>query len=86
MEEHGVTIRFVATDFNDPNGARGLAEALRSEKIDILVNNAGLGQHGKFWETPPGRDAEMINVNISALLVLTKAMLPAMVQRGSGRI
>ena len=81
-------IRFIAADLNDANGASGLAEALGKEniQIDILVNNAGLGQKGKFWEIPLERDVEMINVNIAAVIVLTKAFLPQMVARGSGRI
>jgi short-subunit dehydrogenase len=88
IDEHGVQIRYIAADFNDANAAQGLADTLDQEnvQIDILVNNAGLGQHGKFWEIPLERDMQMINVNIAALLMLSKSFLPKMVRRGGGRI
>ncbi len=54
--------------------------------VDLLVNNAGFGTHGKFWEIDEGRDAEMVRVNCEAIVTLTRAFLPAMIERGSGGI
>jgi short-subunit dehydrogenase len=54
--------------------------------VDLLVNNAGFGTHGKFWEIGEGRDAEMVRVNCEAVVTLTRAFLPAMIERGSGGI
>jgi short-subunit dehydrogenase len=53
---------------------------------DLLVNNAGFGTHGRFWEIDEGRDAEMARVNCEAVVTLTRAFLPAMVERGSGGV
>jgi uncharacterized protein len=55
-------------------------------EVDLLVNNAGFGTHGKFWEIDEGRDAEMVRVNCEAVVTLTRAFLPAMVERGSGGV
>src|SRR5215204_1976514 len=54
--------------------------------IDLLVNNAGFGTHGRFWEIDEGRDAEMVRLNCEAVVVLTRAFLPGMIERGSGGV
>jgi uncharacterized protein len=54
--------------------------------VDLLVNNAGFGTHGRFWEIPEGRDAEMVRVNSEAVVVLTRAFIPAMIERGRGGV
>ena len=55
-------------------------------EVELLVNNAGFGTHDRFWEIPAGRDAELVRVNCEAVVVLTRAFLPAMVARGSGGV
>ena len=55
-------------------------------EVELLVNNAGFGAHGPFLEGAEGRDAEMVRVNCEAVVVLTRAFLPAMVERGSGGV
>jgi uncharacterized protein len=54
--------------------------------VDLLVNNAGFGTHGRFWEIPEGRDAEMVRLNCEAVVILTRAFLPAMIERGRGGV
>jgi uncharacterized protein len=60
-------------------------EALGVE-VDLLVNNAGFGLRGHFKESDAARYAEMVRVNCEAVVVLTRAFLPAMVERGTGGI
>jgi len=55
-------------------------------QVDLLVNNAGFGLRGRFLDAPEGRDVEMIRVNCEVVVVLTRAFLPAMLERGSGGI
>jgi uncharacterized protein len=55
-------------------------------EIELLVNNAGFGTHGRVWEIEEGRDAEMVRVNCEAVVVLTRAFLPAMIARGGGGV
>jgi short-subunit dehydrogenase len=57
-----------------------------SRPIDLLVNNAGFGTAGNFVEQPVGREDEAIRLNVLALMRLTHAVLPGLVQRGSGGV
>src|SRR5688572_4945266 len=54
--------------------------------VDILVNNAGQGQYGEFSETNIYRELDIIQLNISSLVVLTKLFLQDMIKKGRGKI
>jgi len=54
--------------------------------VDLLVNNAGFGTSGPFLEHEAARDAELVRINCEAIVTLTHAFLPAMVERGRGGI
>lgn len=54
--------------------------------VELLVNNAGFGSYGRFWKIDEGADAEMVRVNCEAVVTLTRAFLPAMVERGRGGV
>jgi short-subunit dehydrogenase len=54
--------------------------------VDLLVNNAGFGNHDRFWQIAEGRDAAQVRLNCEAVVTLTRAFLPAMIERGRGGI
>jgi len=54
--------------------------------IELLVNNAGFGQYGELPEVPPRRLLDMVQVNCSAVVHLTRLFLPDMVSRRRGDI
>ena len=54
--------------------------------IDLLVNNAGFGQFGKLTEVPTQRLLDMVQVNCSAVVHLTRLYLAGMVERKRGDI
>ena len=54
--------------------------------VDILVNNAGQGQYGLFADTDILRELSIVQLNICALIVLTKLFLQDMMERGEGKI
>ncbi len=54
--------------------------------VDVLVNNAGFGDFGLFFEGDAKKQREMIEVNIAALVRLTRLFLPGMIERGGGRV
>jgi uncharacterized protein len=68
--------------------AATLSDKVRELGLDIglLVNNAGFGSYGRVWDIEEGRDAEMVRVNCEAVVVLTRAFLPGMVERGRGGV
>lgn len=55
-------------------------------EIDLLVNNAGFGTYGRIWEIEEGRDAELVRLNCEAVVVLTRAFLPPMLERRRGGV
>ena len=83
---HGVQAHVVAADLGSPQGPEQVFEEARRLEVEFLVNNAGLGASGAFAELPLGRELEMIQVNVTALVSLTRLFLPAMLARKRGRI
>ncbi len=75
-------------DFSNERAVVDLCEWLEHEKlaIDLLINNAGLGDMGPFATSDPQRVKEMIGVNIAALTVVTRLLLPGMIGRKRGAI
>lgn len=55
-------------------------------EVDLLVNNAGFGTWGRFVELDPEHEVDQIRLNCEAVVVLTRAFLPRMVERGSGGV
>ena len=65
----------------------GLAEVSRyASACDVLINNAGVGEPGMFRKSSAEDSAAIIDLNIRALVTLTHAALPGMLNRGRGRI
>ena len=53
---------------------------------DVLINNAGIGAPAMFRDTQAESSTAIIDVNVQALLQLSHAALPGMLERGRGRI
>lgn len=75
-------------DLADKSQVNQLAAWLSDNKTEtnLLINNAGLGDMGAFATGDPERDDRIIQVNITALTLLTRSLLPGMIARKSGRI
>jgi short-subunit dehydrogenase len=57
------------------------------ERIDILFNNAGFGAMDWFEELDPERHIEtLVSVNLTGTMLVTRAVLPDMLDRGTGHI
>lgn len=82
----GVKTTVIAADLSRPNAAADVVAQLGAIEIDALVNNAGVGLAGAFIETDLQTELDMIQLNVVALTQLTKLLLPAMLQRGRGKI
>jgi short-subunit dehydrogenase len=87
-KKYGICVRVLPFDLAVPNASEKIARTLSEAGvvIDVLVNNAGFGQQGPFHANPHGNELSMVQVNIAALVHLTKLVLPGMVERKSGRI
>jgi NADP-dependent 3-hydroxy acid dehydrogenase YdfG len=78
----------VPTDVTDPAQVRDLVAATldRHQRIDGLVNNAGASLHGPLDQVDLAEFSQILQLNVAGLLAVTQAVLPAMRERGSGRI
>jgi uncharacterized protein len=85
---HGVEAVPLPFDLSEPQAARKLAETLRAQRLDVemLINNAGFGGRGEFWNLPLDRQAEMFRLNAEAVVDLTHALLPPMIERRFGGV
>ncbi len=54
--------------------------------VELLVNNAGAGDTGPFHEQDEARLRGMVELNVTALLLLTRRLLPGLLARGRGSI
>jgi len=55
-------------------------------EVDYLINNAGFGTTGRFDRLPLAREIDEIELNVTALVALTRLFLPPMIERGHGTI
>ncbi len=82
------TVQIITADLATASGRSKLISKIKTSPIDLLINNAGLGSYGAFIETPLEREREMLDVNITAVLELSHALLPRMIscaQKNHGR-
>lgn len=85
---HGVKVLCLAIDLSTSTGPQEVNDFLETNAIQVeyLFNNAGFGGYGKFVERELAEDQRMIQLNIEALVVLTRLVLPGMVKRKHGYI
>lgn len=86
--KYNVETAVVAADLGCMDSIETLVAAItsKSHRYEVLVNNAGFGIHGDFASTDIEQNIQLVNVQLTAALKLTKAVLPAMIERGSGKI
>jgi 3-hydroxybutyrate dehydrogenase len=54
--------------------------------VDVLINNAGAADSSPFTRTTPDAWRAMLDVNLTGAFLMSRAVLPGMVERGWGRI
>lgn len=87
-EQHAVRVDTLSLDLSTPGAAKKLVAALKKLSVDteILINNAGFGTTGRFVDNDADRVTQEINLNVTTLVDLTRALLPAMLKKNSGAI
>lgn len=86
--KHGTRVEVFPADLAKPGAAREI-HAFTTGKgiaVDLLVNNAGFGAFGHIQEIPEQRLLDMVQVNCSAVLQLTRLYAQEMVERRRGDI
>ncbi|MGO9381250.1 MAG: SDR family NAD(P)-dependent oxidoreductase [Mycobacterium sp.] len=78
-------VEVLAADLADSADRDKVAERLAAG-VRVLVNNAGFGTSGDFWTTEPALLQAQLDVNVTAVMHLTRAALPAMLDAGAGTV
>ncbi len=84
----GRQAEFLPVDLTDAASVEAFAQAVTAKfgAVDVLVNGAGWGKTHPFWEGTPDLWERVIALNFVGPMRLVKALLPAMIARGSGKI
>jgi short-subunit dehydrogenase len=84
----GVRVITVPTDVTDAAALQNLVTRTTEElgPPDLLVNNAGVEKYSRFDKCDPSDIEWVIKTNVVALEMLTRMVVPGMIERGHGHV
>ncbi|RUT24081.1 SDR family oxidoreductase, partial [Asaia sp. W19] len=83
----GRAVEVVDADLGRSADVKRVEDVLRRDaSVTLLVNNAGIGTHTTLLDSDADRMEAMIQLNVTALMRLTYAVVPGFVVRGKGAI
>lgn len=87
-DEHRVGVDVRPCDLSDADARAALVTSVQESDRDvaILVNNAGRETGGDFVTIDPAREVEQVRVLVEAVVHLTSAFTPGMVERRTGAV
>lgn len=87
-EKHKIKTEVFVADLADPSAPEKIYafSKLKGIEVELLINNAGFGAYGEFSEAETHRLLEMVQVNCSAAVHLTRLYLPEMMARRRGYV
>lgn len=85
LQDRAGSVEVLPADLADAAGRDKVCERL-AQGARVLVNNAGFGTSGDFWATDPALLQSQLDVNVTAVMHLTRAALPAMLDAGAGTV
>ena len=81
-----IEIETVAADLGTDEGIANVAEICGARPLSILINNAGVAHYMPLAELTSEQGKELVHVKFAAPMLLTRAALPGMLERGEGTI
>ena len=86
--KYGIEAHVIVQDLSDEWATRAVQSQVetRELRVDILINNAGFASQGDFETIDAERLHSQVMLNVTAVVDLTRAFLPAMLERKSGVI
>lgn len=85
LETHGGSVELLPADLAEAGGREQVVDRL-ARGVRVLVNNAGFGTSGEFWTADPALLQSQLDVNVTAVMHLTRAALPPMLAAGTGTV
>ena len=88
QQQHGVKVEVIVADLGQEHAAKQVYAAVqeRGLRVDMLINNAGISTNGAFDTISADKSHQQVMLNVTALVDLTHAFLPAMVAARAGAI
>lgn len=87
-EKRGIPVWGLTGDCTDSSQVEVMVQKIlnRFGRLDILVNNAGIIRRTPFLDQSPDEFRQVLEVDLVAPFLCAQAVLPHMIQRGSGKI
>ena len=87
-KKHKINAEIFEADLARPSAPSEILQFTKERGIvvDLLINNAGFGQYGEVASVEPQRLLDMVQVNCTAVLHLTRLFLPDMIARRRGDV
>ncbi len=84
----GITAHGYVCDVTDEQGVNDMVAKIKADVgvIDILVNNAGIIKRIPMCEMSAEDFRKVIDVDLNAPFIVSKAVIPAMIEKGQGKI
>jgi uncharacterized protein len=86
--ELGGVVEVISADLSTDEGRERVAARLEDPEraVDLLVNSAGISLNTSFLRSTPEQEERLLSINVEAVMRLTLAALPGMVERRAGAI
>jgi uncharacterized protein len=87
-DQHGIKATALPADLTTRDGLAAVEARLAdsAEPVELLVNSAGIGLNRGFLDVSVEDEERLLDLNVRAVLRLTHAVLPGMVERGRGDV
>ena len=87
-KEEGIEAHGFVCDVTDEEAVQKMVKTIEEQigGIDILVNNAGIIKRIPMCEMSAEQFRAVIDVDLNAPFIVSKAVIPSMIQRGHGKI
>ncbi len=84
----GIEAKGYICDVTDEEGVRAMVADIEKELgvVDILVNNAGIIKRIPMHEMTTEEFRQVIDIDLTAAFIMSKAVIPAMIEKGGGKI
>jgi uncharacterized protein len=88
QSQYSVQTKVLVADLAQPQASSDIFAATEGAglPIEVLINNAGFGEYGAFLQSDPEWQVNMVQVNCTAVVQLSRLFLPRMVERRSGAV